>query len=265
MNDNLFKPLGMTSTTFRPTLAMTYPLAQGHNVAGNSTPTVVRPFADNSASWPAGSMFTNVLDLSRFVIAFINGGKIDGKQVLSPAVIAKLSAPHAIIPGQPDAKYGYGLMISNYRGVRLVEHGGSRSGYGSVIKMVPEQRFAVILLGNRTGVALNKTAEKAMELMLALKPVEAQKPKQELAMSVSEMANYVGKYGQREVSFEILLHEGRLFLKQGQYEVPISKVGENRFSAGLTGNAQMEFALVPGADGKAEYLHLGLRAAKRMK
>jgi CubicO group peptidase (beta-lactamase class C family) len=265
MNESLFKPLGMTSTTFRPTVAMTYPLAQGHNAAGKSTPVVVRPFADNAASWPAGSMFTNVVDLSRFIIAFMNGGKIDGRQVLSPAVIAKLSAPQVAIPSQPDAKYGYGLMMSNYRGMRVVEHGGSRSGYGSVIKMVPEQRFAVIVLGNRTGVALNKTAEKAMELMLPLKPAVVDKPKQELAMSASEMANYVGKYGQRDVGFEILVKDGKLFLKQGPNELPVSKVGETRFSAVSPGNSRpMEFALVPGPDGKAKYIHIGLRAAKRI-
>lgn len=265
MNESLFKPLGMNSTTFRPTVAMTYPLAQGHNAVGKSAPTVVRPFADNAASWPAGSMFTNVMDLSRFIVAFMNGGKIDGRQVLAPGVITKLSSPQAAIPSQPDAKYGYGLMISNYRGVRLVEHGGSRSGYGSIIKMAPEYRFAVIVLGNRTGVALEKTAEKAMELMLPLKPVEAPKAKQDLVMSGSEMANYVGKYGQREVSFEILLRDGKLYLRQGPNEFPISKVGENRFSATPPGNSRpMEFALVPGANGKVEYLHFGLRAAKRL-
>ncbi|MEK6323175.1 MAG: serine hydrolase domain-containing protein [Acidobacteriota bacterium] len=265
MSDSLFKPLGMKSTTFRPTVAMTYPLAQGHNAAGKSTPTVIRPFADNAASWPAGSLFTNVLDLSRFIIAFLNAGKIEGKQVLSPAVIAKVSAPHVGIPSQPDAKYGYGLMMSNYRGVRVVEHGGARSGYGSVIKMVPEHRFAVIVLGNRTGVALNKSAEKAGELILPLKPKEADKPKQELPLSASEMANYAGKYGQRDVGFEILIKDGKLFLKQGPNELPISKVGEARFSAASPGNSRrMEFALVPGADGKAEYFHMGLRAAKRI-
>lgn len=265
MSESLFKPLGMTSTTFRPTVAMTYPLAQGHNASAGSTPTVVRPFADNAASWPAGSMFTNVMDLSRFIIAFMNGGKLDGKQVLSPAVIAKLAAPHAVIPSQPDASYGYGLMMSNYRGVRVVEHGGSRSGYGSVIKMVPEQRFGVIVLGNRSGVALNKTAEKAMELMLPLKPREPDKTKEGLPMSASEMANYVGRYGQRDVGFEILLKDGKLFLKQGANELPISKVADNGFSAAPPGNSRpMQFALLPGTDGKAEYIHVGLRAAKRI-
>jgi CubicO group peptidase (beta-lactamase class C family) len=265
MSESIFKPLGMTSTTFRPTVAMTYPLAQGHNAAGKSTPTVVRPFADNAASWPAGSMFTNVLDLSRFIIAFINGGKLEGKQVLSTSVIAKLQAPHVSIPSDPNAKYGYGLMISNYRGVRVVEHGGSRSGYGSVIKMAPEHRFAVIVLGNRTGVALNRTAEKAMELMLPLKPKEAEKPREELPMTEAEMASYAGKYGQRDVSVEILLKDGKLFLRQGPSELPIRKVGENRFAAGVPSNSTpMEFTLVLGSDGRPEYFHAGLRAAKRI-
>ncbi len=265
MSESIFKPLGMTSTTFRPTVAMTYPLAQGHNASGKSAPTVVRPFADNAASWPAGSMFTNVLDLSRFIIAFMNGGKLEGKQVLSPQVIAKLSTPQVSIPSDPNAKYGYGLMISNHRGVRVVEHGGSRSGYGSVIKMAPEHRFAVIVLGNRTGVALNKTAEKAMELMLPLKPKEDDKSKQELPMTAAEISSYAGKYGQRDVSFEILLKDGKLFLKQGPNEMRIRKIGENRFSAASPDNSRpMEFALVSGADGKAEYFHTGLRAAKRI-
>ena len=265
MSESIFKPIGMTSTTFRPTVAMTYPLAQGHNASARSAPTVIRPFADNSASWPAGSMFTNVLDLSRFIIAFMNDGKLEGKQVLSPQVIAKLSTPQVSVPSDPSAKYGYGLMISSYRGLRVVEHGGSRSGYGSVIKMAPENRFAVIVLGNRTGVALNKTAEKAMELMLPLKPKEAEKPKQEITMSAAEIANYIGKYGQREVSSEIFLKDGKLFLKQGSNELPISKVGENRFTATPPGDASpLRFALVSGADGKAEYFHAGLRASRRL-
>jgi CubicO group peptidase (beta-lactamase class C family) len=265
MSDSLFKPLGMNRTTFRPTVAMTYPLAQGHNAAGKSTPTVVRPFADNAASWPAGSMFTNVGDLSRFIIAFMNGGKLEGKQVLSPQVIATLSTPQVSIASQPRAKYGYGLMFGNYRGVGMVEHGGSRSGYGSVIKMVPDHRFAVIVLGNRTGVSLNKTAEKAMELMLPLKPKDVDKPQQALPMTAEEIANYVGRYGQRELIVEILLKDGRPFLKQGPNERPIRKIAENRFVATSAADSRgTEFALVSGADGKAEYFHTGLRAARRM-
>ena len=50
----IFEPLGMTHSTFRPTIALTFPLAQGHDVfAGKQE--IIRPAADNAASWPAGS------------------------------------------------------------------------------------------------------------------------------------------------------------------------------------------------------------------
>ena len=79
------------------------------------------------------------------------------------------------------------------------------------------------------------------------------------------MAGYVGKYGQRSVSYEIVLKDGKLFLKQGENEVPITKVDDNRFAATLPGSLRpMQFSLVSGADGKVEYLHAGLRASRRI-
>ena len=259
MTDSIFKPLGMTRTTFRPNVAMTYPLAPGHSGVGKATPTVVRGTVDISARWPAESLLTNVVDLSRFALAFLNGGKLDGKQVLLPSVIAKLSTPRVGILTSPDSQYGYGMRMTNYRGVRVVEHRDSRGGYGQVIKMAPDHRFAVIVLWNGYGFA-PKTTERAMELMLPLKPKVEEKEKPDLPMTAAEMANCAGKF----LNLEILARNGKLFLKQGTNERPIRKIGENLFSARGPGDASpFVFALVPGADGKAEYFYAGLRASKR--
>src|SRR5262249_28237991 len=145
----LFKPLGMKRTTLRPLIAATYPLALGHNLE-NGKPAVVRPIYDNVAMWPGGSIFSSVNDLARFVIALLNGGKLEGKQALAPLVVEKLPAPHVALPGG-DAYYGYGLMSYRERGVRVVTHGGASTGYGSTIQLAPEHRFAVITLTNRSG------------------------------------------------------------------------------------------------------------------
>jgi len=48
LEERIFKPLGMTRTTLRPTMAMTWPLVQGHDVSGREKPKVVRPAADQS-------------------------------------------------------------------------------------------------------------------------------------------------------------------------------------------------------------------------
>jgi CubicO group peptidase (beta-lactamase class C family) len=162
MAERLFRPLGMTSTTFRPTVAMTHPLAVGHEAAEGKESAVVRPMADNAATWPAGSMFSSVRDLSRFVLAFLNGGGPG----LFPAVIARLSTPHVGVPGESARHYGYGLNVRERRGIRLLEHNGNRLGYGSSIRMAPDHRIGVIVAANRTGVSLPKSTEKAMELLL---------------------------------------------------------------------------------------------------
>jgi hypothetical protein len=44
----------------------------------------------------------------------------------------------------------------------------------------------------------------------------------------------------------------------------VKKIGDWKFSIALSGGSQ-GFALVAGADGRAEYLHISLRAAKRQQ
>ena len=260
LDERIFKPLGMARTTLRPTMAMTWPLAQGHDAAGREKPKVVRPAADNAGNWPAGSIFSSVEDLSRWVIALMHDGRIDGKQALSPTLFKQLSSPHVAVPGS-ESKYGYGLMTRKHRGLRVVEHGGSRSGYGSLIQMAPEHRVAVIILVNRTGGSLPKTAEKALELMLPLE-AKAETPKPSIAMTETEMVRYAGIYGHQSNRVEILSKDGKLWFKGAGREAELNKIGEMHFST--AGQPNTEFVLVAGANGKAEFLHQGGRTLSRI-
>jgi CubicO group peptidase (beta-lactamase class C family) len=265
MDERLFKPLGMTTTTLRPTTAMTWPLSQGHDTDVGK-PKVIRPFADNAGNWPAGSIFSSVNDLSRFVIAFMNGGQLDGKQVFSTELIKELSSAHASIPGS-DNKYGYGLNLRNMRGVRVIEHAGSRSGFGSQIRMAPDQRFAVIILVNRTGGALRKAVERASELMLPmLQPVaDTELEPQSVNMEEAEMTRYVGTYGTDTNRIELSIRSGKLWFKRSTREGMVTKVADGRFlAAGGGTSAPVEIVLVPGKDGKAEFLHVGGRTYRKM-
>jgi CubicO group peptidase (beta-lactamase class C family) len=266
MDELVFKPLGMNRTTLRPTVAMTYPLSQGHASAGGSAPSVVRPYPDKAEHMPSGGVFTSVSDYSRFVLAFMNGGKVDGRTVLLPGVIAKLSTPYAENPSGSrrwNARIGYGLNVLDYRGVRVLQHGGSVTGFGSLVRMAPERGFAVIILANRSGALLLKTFDKATELALCLPPEVKPPAKEPLPMSEEEMSRYVGAYvnSPTYLSVEILKKGNELFLRQvGSSEMSrIIKVGENRFSSDGE-----ELALLPGADGAVEYLHIVGHAFKRV-
>ena len=265
MTELLFKPLGMERTTLRPLMAMTYPFATAHAI-DKGQPVIVRPFFNNVAMWPAGSIFSNATDLSRWVIAFLNDGKLDGKQVLSPTLISKMTGHHIPVPGEQDSYYAYGLTAFKYKDMEFVGHGGFSRGYGSMIQMVPARKFAVIVLTNKSGETLRKSLNKAMELGLGLKEDTPDKPAVVAPVTVKEMEDVAGSYSHAPQTWEVLIKDGKLYVKidagEPGNEHPLTKSGERKFTFGA--NNENELVFVPGKTGKIEYLFTELYAAKKV-
>lgn len=262
MSELLFKPLGMGCTTLRPLLAMTYPLSAPHAIEGGK-PTIVRPFFNNVAMWPAGSIFSNADDLSRWVIAFMNAGSLDGKQVLPASLPAELAKPRVPVPGETDSHYAYGLTAFKFRGLQFVGHGGFSRGYGSMIQMVPERKFAVIVLTNKSGETMRKSLNRAMEIGLGLKDEEPQKPEPVSPLTSAEMAEYVGTYSHAPQTWEVSAKEGKLFVKLEGSEYQLTKSGERKFTFGRSNENELVF--VPGKSGKIDLIFSNLYGAKRVK
>jgi CubicO group peptidase (beta-lactamase class C family) len=261
MVELLFKPLGMERTTLRPLMAMTYPFASPHQPV-DGKPVIVRPFFNSVAMWPAGSIFSNANDLSRWVIALLNEGRLDGKQVLSPTLIAKMFGHHIPVPGEKDSYYGYGLTVFKYKDVEFVGHGGFSRGYGSMIQMVPSRKFAVIVLTNRSGETLRKSLNKAMELGLGLKDDQPEKPAAVVPPSPAEMQEYAGSYSHAPQIWEVSIKDGKLYVKVEGNEHQLTKSGERKFTFGA--NNENELVFVPGKSGKIEFIFTELYAAKRV-
>lgn len=267
MNERIFQPLGMQSATFRPTVAMTYPLAVGHQAKPNEKPTIVRPLPQDARLYPAGTIYSSLNDMSRFAVAFLNGGKIDGKQIIAPAVIEKMSAPHAKqMSAADDTSYGYGLFMNTRRGVRTVWHDGSMTGYVASILFAPEQKIAVIILGNSNNVVFDKTMEKAMELTLSLKPKEEPKSKTPQSITEAETQKIIGVYNQpNRFKIEIFIKDAKLFIKEFNQEMALSKIGKNRFSFQFPNAKQpVEIFVSPAEKGKSAFVHQYVWAFKKM-
>ncbi|HKV12105.1 MAG TPA: serine hydrolase domain-containing protein [Thermoanaerobaculia bacterium] len=256
MEKALFQPMGMPRTTLRPTVAMTFPLAMGHTAKDKQPPTVVRPLADDTRLWPAGYAFTNLEDLARFVIALLNGGRVNGRQGMPPGVPAKLLASHVEIPTNVFVRgaYGYGLFLQDDRGLRRAEHGGELPGYGAEIRLFPEKRVGVIVLVNREGVRLNKTFDKAFDLFAGPSTPRESQTASELPMTEAERAAIVGKYENRW-PMDVFVRDNRLFLRRFGAELPITRVGENRYSVTDGGRLQ-EFLIVPAKGGNSGYMQM---------
>ena len=269
LNESLFKPLGMSRTTLRPTVAMTYPLVAGHTAQGQEQPKIVRPLADDTRLWPAGYIFTSLHDLTRFIRALLNGGKLAGRQALPAAVAVKLLSTYIDIPTNVfvNGNYGYGFFSHDYEGTRMFEHGGLLPGYSSEVRLLPAEHVAVIILSNRDAVRLNKTFLKAFELALptlhSSSLSRATPPKPELAISEQEMARLAGKYVNRW-PIEIFVRDGQLMLRQFGNDFAVTKIGENRFAITPPGATQsQEFVISNDPTGKPTCLQMALWVFKK--
>ena len=105
---------------------------------------------------PAGAINSSVQDLSRWVIALLNNGSVDGKQVIPNAVIRETMSPSLAMPNAAlesrgwgenlNQYYGMGRWISSYRGHLLALHGGDLPGFHSQVSIMPNDSIGVIVL-----------------------------------------------------------------------------------------------------------------------
>jgi hypothetical protein len=188
LKGSVWEPAGMHSTTFDPS-----EVVQGGNFSyGNHYDEVedewyvISPFDyDSWTDGPAGRAFSTAGDLVRWALLLTDGGG----PVLSPWSAAMMQHRHQWMHYTPDRFYGFGIMIEEYRGLDVRQHGGNVAGYGTYLLWVPERRFAVAVLANTTW-SLSDAAYCIVDEVLEPPPVEAP----DLSTDPSTWTRYVGDY-----------------------------------------------------------------------
>ncbi len=182
LRDEVFRPLGMMHTTARVSEARAagWPLASPHLTGSDSVVRISLEKQDNTMH-PAGGMFTTPEDLVRWLQAQLNGGRMDGRQVLPEAVIREAHTPTAM---HTDTFYryvrtGYGLgwQSADYEGERMIHHFGGFQGWQAHISFLPERGIGVVVLINDSspinGPAGDIIATYAYDLLLGRPGVNA--------------------------------------------------------------------------------------------
>ena len=145
----LFDPLGMARTTFDPTVAITYPLAQAHALDDDGILRVQHRFAQNAGHYPSGQAISTVLDLARFAALHLGGGRVGGEQILSPSAVAAMHAPHVALDPPASGHWGLCFRVDAFQGRRRVGHGGAITHYGARLALLPDDGVGVVVLMNR--------------------------------------------------------------------------------------------------------------------
>jgi CubicO group peptidase (beta-lactamase class C family) len=158
VQQRIFDPLGMSRSTLTIEDNIKGPEpAVPYSERRDSTELYRQPYyTAEVAIAPAGAINSNVQDLSRWVIALLNKGKVDGKQVIPEAVLRETMAPSLGLPNNQlesrgwgenlNSYYGMGRTISSYRGHLLAVHGGDLPGFHSQISIMPSDNIGVIVL-----------------------------------------------------------------------------------------------------------------------
>ena len=163
MRERLFTPLGMklTNTSIKA-FAGSNNVASPHSKIDDKIRVVSWRNIDNIA--PAGSINSNVQDMAQWIRLQLGDGVYQSKRLLSSGSIKEMQTPQTIIRLEgpraslyPEAHfltYGLGWFLSDYRGRKLVEHGGAIDGMRAEVAMIPEEKLGLVILTNLHGTIL---------------------------------------------------------------------------------------------------------------
>lgn len=203
---------------------------------------------------PAGSINSSVNEMANWVITWINGGKFNGTEVLPAAYVTEAQSSQMVIGAalptkdHPDVQfstYGFGWMLTSYRGHYRVEHGGNIDGFSASTSFFPSDSIGIIVLTNQNGSvvtsavrniisdrmlhlssfnwsdslksAINKAKKTAKEAEQLLKTSSNQKLNTHLS---HPLKNYEGLYNNLGYgSIDIFERNDSLFMKMGPKDI----------------------------------------------
>ncbi len=153
--DSLLLPIGMTDT---------HALGTGMGIMNNAATPYTNSFSqtltrlpydnvDNLA--PAGSIVSNVKDISRWLLLQLDSGRLDGRQLIPWPVLQRTRDANTLISTRKNARgsshfstYGLGVFETDYYGRQVYYHTGGADGFVTNTCFVPEEKLGITILTN---------------------------------------------------------------------------------------------------------------------
>ena len=211
LTGSVLRPLGMHDTYMAATAAVREHLAHAQ-VAPFDAERFAAPVFDLGIA-PAGNLYSNIQDLSRFATTILNGGNSNSGRILNRATLESMwHRPAAVTPA---ATYGIGFNVATLDGHRVIGHEGAVYGYVTDLSILPDDGLAVIsvvaLDGSR---ALDPLRTFAMRAVLAAK---AGKKLPQFAASdpipTSLARRLEGHYSDGANSLDVRVVDGRTYVE----------------------------------------------------
>jgi len=153
----IFAPLGMErSVTSTIPLEDMANVAQPHQEIGGEVQPIPWRNIDNIG--PAGSINSSAAEMANWIKLQLAGGEWKGQELLDDDVVREMHSAHTIVPLEgswalmaPESHflmYGMGWFLHDYRGRKIIQHGGNIDGMHALVAMMPEEDVGLIILTN---------------------------------------------------------------------------------------------------------------------
>jgi CubicO group peptidase (beta-lactamase class C family) len=235
-DERIFQPLGMRDTHF-------------HDDAGVIVPRRVIGYVRGPAGWRMnhwfsfdkvgdGGLYSTIEDLARWDANFYSG--VVGGSALREQVVQR-----GVLTKGDTIPYAFGLNVSSYRGLRILDHGGSLTGFRTGLLRFPDQRFTAVVLCNTPAANTGQLARRVADVYLgdrmstaptAIGP--AGPPQQRNApppvLTAAEGAGYAGSYRSEELEATYVLEadSGQLVMRSGVSRSAMRRLASDVLNAG---------------------------------
>lgn len=218
---SVLDPLGLAASSFEPVPQVTQRLAKAEmwTIDGRDFPAPTFQLGIG----PAGSMYTTVNDMGRFMSALFASGRGVNGEMLKPSTIDQMWTPQFAKAGQTTG-FGIGFNISEMDGHRKIGHGGAIYGFATQLSVLPDDKLGVIAVTTKDAAngVTGRVADIALRAMLDVrhgKPIT--EPDATIPVGPEQIRALAGRYTNREKGYDLFKTAGKLSLLNIDGGIPV--------------------------------------------
>jgi len=232
LQQEVFQPLAMTHSAFVVDDRIAAKLARGYIKGRPAPPTPVRDV-------PAAGMYSNALDMSRFMRFMLSGA---GPQSDAPLNYATRRA--MVTPQYPDnpfhfgQEFGLGWFLGGLPiagAGQVAWHNGGTRAYLSQMVVLPEKQLGVVVLTNADSAntliyeLAEETLRRALQVRDGVAPTPPPTPRPAVTVAPEALQHYVGDYSLMGTLARVSLHGERLKFHVLDHELDLVPLSATEF------------------------------------
>jgi CubicO group peptidase (beta-lactamase class C family)/D-alanyl-D-alanine dipeptidase len=277
-------PMGMGHSSFEPDRGVVQDLATAKMWTYDGK-TFVAPTFQLGMS-PAGSMYSTVTDLGKFVSVLLARGRIQSSDLaggkdfaetghstvavhrsagsgtlLQSKTLDQMWSPQFPNPG--GRVFGLGFVVSDFEGHRMVGHGGAIYGFATSLALLPDDKVGVVVTATEdvANAVTDRIAAEALRLVLAQRSGKtASLPAPTSPVSRDAGRKIAGRYGEGDNAVDLTYLGGKLSMLPvaGGDQQELRQNGDEFLVDGILGYGK---AVTPVPDG----IQIGTTRLKRIR